>query len=147
MPEQKNVFNENTVKKDIGVLLKNYVAPKDLKNIEDFSALLIGLGLIVNKDSEIYSYRVVDTNEIASEVVLFALISMRGGDRTLSFDVIQKLSLIFCMPVVSLIEIIRKIERRYPGTVVFSDNSGIKNVQFLGELDRFDILDSYYNYL
>lgn len=147
VPEQKNVFNENTVKKDIGVLLKNYVAPKDLKNIEDFSALLIGLGLIVNKDSEIYSYRVVDTNEIASEIVLFALISMRGGDRTLSFDVIQKLSLIFCMPVVSLIEIIRKIERRYPGTVVFSDNSGIKNVQFLGELDRFDILDSYYNYL
>ena len=33
VPEQKNVYNENTVRKDIGVLLKNYVAPKDLKAI------------------------------------------------------------------------------------------------------------------
>lgn len=41
--EQKNVYNENTVKKDIGVLLKQYVSPEDLKTIEDFSSLLIPL--------------------------------------------------------------------------------------------------------
>ena len=54
VPEQKNVYNENTVKKDIGVLLKNYVSPKDLKNIEDFSALLIGLNLIISKPQDTY---------------------------------------------------------------------------------------------
>lgn len=147
VPEQRNVYNENTVKKDIGVLLKNYVAPKDLKNIEDFSALLIGLGLIVNKDSDVYSYRVTDPEDIAPDVVLFALLTLSGGDKTLSFDILQKLSLVFCLPIVSLIEIIRKIEKLYPGMVVFSDNSGIKNVQFIGELNRFDVLDNYYDSL
>lgn len=147
VPEQRNVYNENTVKKDIGVLLKNYVAPKDLKNIEDFSALLIGLGLIVNKDSDVYSYRVTEPEDIAPDVVLFALLTLSGGDKTLSFDILQKLSLVFCLPIVSLIEIIRKIEKLYPGMVVFSDNSGIKNVQFIGELNRFDVLDNYYDSL
>lgn len=147
VPEQRNVYNENTVKKDIGVLLKNYVAPKDLKNIEDFSALLIGLGLIVNKDSDVYSYRVTEPEDIAPDVVLFALLTLSGGDKTLSFDILQKLSLVFCLSIVSLIEIIRKIEKLYPGMVVFSDNSGIKNVQFIGELNRFDVLDNYYDSL
>lgn len=147
VPEQRNVYNENTIKKDIGVLLKNYVAPKDLKNIEDFSALLIGLGLIVNKDSDVYSYRVTEPEDIAPDVVLFALLTLSGGDKTLSFDILQKLSLVFCLPIVSLIEIIRKIEKLYPGMVVFSDNSGIKNVQFIGELNRFDVLDNYYDSL
>lgn len=147
VPEQRNVYNENTVKKDIGVLLKNYVAPKDLKNIEDFSALLIGLGLIVNKDSDVYSYRVTEPEDITPDVVLFALLTLSGGDKTLSFDILQKLSLVFCLPIVSLIEIIRKIEKLYPGMVVFSDNSGIKNVQFIGELNRFDVLDNYYDSL
>ena len=146
-PEQRNIYNENTVKKDIGVLLKNYVAPKDLKNIEDFSALLIGLGLIVNKDSDVYSYRVTEPEDIAPEIILFALLSISGGDKTVSFDVLQKMSLAFCLPIVSLIEIIRKIEKLYPGKVVFSDNSGIKNVQFIGELSRFNVLDNYYDSL
>ena len=147
VPEQRNVYNENTVKKDIGVLLKNYVAPKGLKNIEDFSALLIGLGLIVNKDSDVYSYRVTEPEDIAPDVVLFALLTLSGRDKTLSFDILQKLSLVFCLPIISLIDIIRKIEKLYPGMVVFSDNSGIKNVQFIGELNRFNVLDNYYDSL
>ncbi len=147
VPEQKNVYNENTIKKDIGVLLKNYVAPKDLKNIEDFSALLIALELIVNKDTDTYSYRVTEPNEIAPEVVLFALLLMSNCDKTLSFDSLQQLSLTLCMPIVSLIEVIRLLEKQYPETIVFSDNSGIKNVQFIGSLNKFEVLDRYYNSL
>lgn len=147
VPEQKSVYNENTIKKDIGVLLKNYVAPKDLKNIEDFSALLIALELIVNKDADTYSYRVTKPNEIAPEVVLFALLLMSNCDKTLSFDSLQQLSLALCMPIVSLIEVIRLLEKQYPETIVFSDNSGIKNVQFIGSLNKFEVLDRYYNSL
>lgn len=147
VPEQKNVYNENTIKKDIGVLLKNYVAPKDLKNIEDFSALLIALELIVNKDTDTYSYRVTEPNEIAPEVVLFALLLMSNCDKTISFDSLQQLSLTLCMPIVSLIEVIRLLEKQYPDTIVFSDNSGIKNVQFIGSLNKFEVLDRYYNSL
>ena len=108
---------------------------------------MIGLGLIISKSSDTYVYRVTRPDDIAPEIVLFALISMSNDERTLSFDVLQELSLIFCMPVVSLIEIIRRIEKKYPGTVVFSDNSGIKNLHFIGSLDRFEVLDNYYDSL
>ena len=110
VPEQKNVYNENTVKKDIGVLLKNYVSPKDLKNIEDFSALLIGLNLIISKPQDTYYFREVTVKEIAPEVILFALLSLGDSEKTISLDGLQRISLIFCLPMISLIEIIRSLE-------------------------------------
>lgn len=147
VPEQKNVYNENTVRKDIGVLLKNYVAPSDLKTIEDFSALMIGLGFIINKGNDTYCFKVSNPEDIAPEIILFALIRMRGTDKTISFDVLQKLSLVFELPMASLIDIIRSLENIFPGSLVFSDNSGIKNVQFIGEIDEFEALNHYYERL
>ena len=147
VPEQKNVYNENTVRKDIGVLLKNYIAPSDLKTIEDFSALMIGLGFIINKGNDTYCFKVSNPEDIAPEIILFALIRMRGTDKTISFDVLQKLSLIFGLPMASLIDIIRSLEKIFPGSLVFSDNSGIKNVQFIGEIYEFEALNHYYERL
>lgn len=150
VPEQKNVYNENTVKKDIGVLLKSYIAPTDLKAIEDFSALLLDLNLINrrkqdNSEHESYVFRQVKNSEISDEVFLFALIDYSNEDKTLSLDKLQALSLIFCMPLPDLIEAIKRIESRYSRSIVFTDNSGVKNVQLLAELEPSTILDSYYN--
>ena len=142
--EQRNTYNENTVRKDIGVLLKNYVSPIDLKKIEDFSALLIGLELIIGKDSDNYSFKSVKSKEVAPEVILFSLIRMKGNDHTVSFDMLQELCLIFGLTMVSLIGIIRKLEVMFPSTLVFSDNSGIKNVQFLWDINELDALNHYY---
>ena len=153
IPEQKNVYNENTVRKDIGVLLKNYVAPKDLKAIEDFSSLLIVLGLIIDTGKQstdkeqIYTFKISDSSEIASEIVLFALIQMKGTDHTVSFDVLQQLSLIFGMSMTTLIDVIRSLEFSFPNTLVFTDNSGIKNVQFLRDIDGKEALNHYYDQL
>lgn len=147
VPEQKNVYNENTVRKDIGVLLKNYIAPSDLKTIEDFSALMIGLGLIVYKGNETYCFKVSNPDDIAPEIILFALIRMKSTDKTVSFDVLQKLSLIFELSMVSLIDIVRSLEKIFPDKLVFSDNSGIKNVQFIGDIDEFEALNHYYEQL
>lgn len=147
VPEQKNVYNENTVKKDIGVLLKNYVMPYDIKAIEDYSALLINLGVIVFKGNDTYSFKISSVEDISPEVVLFALIRMKGADRTVSFDILQKLSLIFELPMSSLIEIIRGLESIFPGVLIFTDNSGIKNVQFLCDMDETEALNHYYKSL
>lgn len=151
VPEQRNVYNENTVRKDIAVMLKNYVAPKDLKAIEDFSSLLIVLGLVINTgkqtpDNEpLYAFRECHADDVASEIILFALIHMKGTDHTVSFDVLQRLSLIFGMSITVLIEVIRSLETTYPDTLVFTDNSGIKNVQFLREISENEALNLYYD--
>lgn len=145
--EQKNTYNENTVRKDIGVLLKNYVAPSDLKKIEDFSALLIGLNLIISRQDDSYSFRNTKVVDIAPEIILYSLIKMKGNDHTVSFDMLQEICLIFGMTMVTLIELIRQLEEMFPSTLVFSDNSGIKNVQFLWKIDEFDALNHYYELL
>lgn len=145
VPEQKNVYNENTAKKDIGVLLKNYIAPTDLKTIEDFSALLLDLNLITRREADRYVFRQVKNTEISAEVLLYAMIDFSNKDKTLSLDKLQALALIFCMPLPDLIEAIKRIESKYSRSIVFTDNSGVKNVQLLAELEPSTILDSYYN--
>lgn len=145
VPEQKNVYNENTVKKDIGVLLKNYIAPTDLKTIEDFSALLLDLNLINRREADRYVFRQVKNTEISAEVLLYAMIDFSNKDKTLSLDKLQALALIFCMPLPDFIEGIKRIESKYSRSIVFTDNSGVKNVQLLAELEPSTILDSYYN--
>ena len=145
VPEKKNVYNENTVKKDIGVLLKNYIAPTDLKTIEDFSALLLDLNLINRREANRYVFRQVKNTEISAEVLLYAMIDFSNKEKTLSLDKLQALALIFCMPLPDLIEAIKRIESKYSRSIVFTDNSGVKNVQLLAELEPSTILDSYYN--
>ena len=153
VPEQKNVYNENTVRKDIGVLLKNYVVPKDLKAIEDFSSLLIPLGLIVDagkqssNHEQLYTFKRSRGIDIFPEIILFALIRMKGNDRTVSFDVLQQISLIFGLPMTTLIEVIKSLEVSFPNTLVYTDNSGIKNVQFLRDIYEEEVLNHYYDQL
>ncbi|MFG6427291.1 MULTISPECIES: DUF4007 family protein [Bacteroidales] len=149
VPEQKNVYNENTVRKDIGVLLKNYVSPSDLKSIEDFSSILLELNLIhkgtKGKDEEdYYVFREVSPAEISPEIILYALHYIAKGDRTISFDKLTELALTFSMPIVSLIQMIQSVEQKYPGMISFTDNSGVKNVQFLSNFESLSILDKYY---
>ena len=124
--------------------MKNYVSPKDLKNIEDFSTLLINLNLIFQKSDTVYNFREIKISEIAPEIILFALLSLGEEDKTISIDELQKVSLIFGLSMASLIEIIHSLILSYPDTLVFSDNSGIKNVQFLKDLNKFEVLDHYY---
>ena len=40
---------------------------------------------------------------------------------------------------------IENIEQEFTSTIVFTDNSGIKNIQFISDIKPLDILNSYYN--
>ena len=121
--------------------------PADLKAIEDFSALLISLGMVVNKGNDVFSFKISEVDDVAQEIVLFALIRLKGEDRTVSFDILQRISLIFGLPMTSLIEIIRSIESMFPNTLIFTDNSGVKNVQFLRNIEETEALNHYYKSL
>ena len=148
VPEQKNVYNENTVKKDINVLLQTYVAPISLKSLEDFTALMIELNLIQSNDAEnkgnSYYFSEINSDAIAQEVILYSLIDIKGEDNTVSFDKLKELSLIFCMPLTELIEAIRKLEVSEKYDLHYTDNSGIKNVQFTHNIGKYDVLRDYY---
>ena len=144
VPEQKNVYNENTINKDIRVMLQNYVMPNDLKSLEDFSALLINLNLLRMNEEKKYSFNSKSKDDIPSIIVLYALIDIKGSDKTISFDTLLDVSLLFCMPITELISIIKNLENEFPGILAYNDNSGVRNDQFLTEIDKLEVLVRYY---
>ena len=144
VPEQKNVFNENTVKKDIGVLLHNYVAPTVIGSNEDFSAIFLDLGLINALGSDCYSFNEIAPIHIHPDILLFALLDYKGSDNTISLDGMQEVALIFGLSLTSLIELIREIVSQHPDDLSYTDNSGVKNLQFIHNIDADDVLNHYY---
>lgn len=144
VPEQKNVYNENTVKKDIGVLLSSYVMPNSTKMFDEYNALLLDLGLIRVLDKK-YIFNQTDLTQISSAVVLYALLDYCPEDKTISFDKLQELALIFGLTMPDLIVILEKLTEQYPEHIVYTDNAGVRNVLFIGQdIDKFEVLDKYY---
>lgn len=143
--EQKNVYNENTVKKDISVLLQTYIAPADLKQIERFTAMLINLNLIRDIDNEKFRFNETDSSTLPLEILLFSLICIKGEDKLISFDKIQYISLLFCMPITNMLECLEKLQTKYSDIITYTDNSGIRNIHFKKDMDLLSVLDLYYN--
>lgn len=151
--------SDATVKKDIGVFLKNYVRPaKKTHTIEDdFSAILIDLDLLQEMnplEAGGYSwYRIesAERKELPKEILFFSILDQHENSTSISF---QKLlndqnnpGSIFAMNANGLIEKIQEIEQEFPD-VVFADDAGIRELQFksspLNRNYKWEILDQYY---
>ncbi len=145
VPEQRNVYNENTVKKDISVLLHNYVTPTELRSNEDFSAIFLDLGLIKALGDDKYAFNDTDPIRIHPDILLYALLDYKGEDNTISLDGMQEVALIFCLSLTNLVELIRKIVVLHPEDLSFTDNSGVKNLHFVHDVDASSILYHYYS--
>ena len=144
VPEQKNVFNENTVKKDIGVLLHNYVTPTELRSTEDFSAIFLDLGLIDSIGHDLFAFSDIHPDHIHPDILLYALLDYKGQDNTISLDGMQEIALIFGLTITNLIELMREVVAQHPEDLSYTDNSGVKNLQFIHDIDAFAVLNHYY---
>lgn len=144
VPDQKNTFNENTVKKDIRVLLQTYLSPTNPKTNEEYTSLLLDLGLLRENEGK-YSFNEISMEQVNPLVVLFALVHIAGEDKTVSFDKLQVLSLTFCIPISFFLMIVRSLNEQYPEEISYTDNSGIRNVHFLKKINTIEVLNRYYN--
>lgn len=137
-------FNENTVKKDIGVLLQNYVLPQRGKSLDDYSALLIDLDLIHTSDQKTYLFNTEGKRQIPHLIFLYAICRLKGADMTVGYDMLQDIGLMFCMNDMEVIEMCKMIEAHYPNRVRYTDTAGIKQLQFMNEISGKEALDEYY---
>lgn len=144
VPEQKNVYNENTVKKDISVLLQTYLAPTDLKQIDRFTSILIDLNLIKEVEDGKFRFNETAADNLPKEALMYSLLSIKGTDTVISFDKIQYLALLFCMPISTMLNHIINLEKSYPDIIEYTDNSGIRNIHFKEEVNSLSILNTYY---
>lgn len=142
------LYNENTVKKDIGVLLQNYTLPRKPQSNEDFSSLLMDLDLIrQNSEGKGYYINVDGKRQVTKEVFLYGLLQLKEqeGDNTIAFDTIQeRVGLAFCMQDYETIEMLKQLASEYSLYFAYSDVAGIKQVQFVKDLDAKQVLDNYY---
>lgn len=144
-----SLFNANTVKKDVGVLLQNYALPRKSQSNEDFSSLLIDLDLIrQNSEGKGYYFNIDGKRKVTKEIFLYGLLRLKEQetDNTISFDTIQeKVGLIFCMQDFETIEMLKQLSNLYSQYFVYNDVAGVKQVQFIKNLDIQQVLDSYYD--
>lgn len=142
------LFNANTVKKDIGVLLQNYALPRKPQSNEDFSSLLIDLDLIrQSSEGKGYFFNVEGKRKVTKEIFLYGLLKLKEqeGDNTIPFNTIQeKVGLVFCMQDFETIEMLKQLANDYKQYFAYSDVAGIKQVQFTKDMDVKQVLDDYY---
>ena len=139
-----NLYNDNTIKKDIGVLLQNYVIPEECKPYEDFLVLLIDLNLIVTTDNKYFTINYSTKQRFIPEILLYAIIDKKEDESVITYDELLETALIFCLSQVELDEYLRILENKYTNILRFTDDSGIKQLLFLSNIDKFSVLENYY---
>lgn len=141
----KNLYNDNTVKRDIGVMLHNYCAKNGGNvNIEDSNSLFAPLNLICETEKNTYRFNYDTRSDVPSLIFLYALLIKFEGRNSISFEDITELALIFCLTNNDMLDIINYLCDLYPSEIVFSDVAGIKELQFRARLNSIDVLDRYY---
>lgn len=138
-------YNENTVKKDIGTLVLNYVLPQKSKALDDYSSLLIDLELIrMDADGKSYLFNIEGKRPIPWQIFLYAIITSKGNDNTVSYDLLQELGLMFCMNDMEVIEMCKKIVEHHEDKITYSDVAGIRQLHFLNNFKQEEVLNEYY---
>ena len=145
---KQNLFNENTVKKDVAVLIQNYALPRKAQSNEDFSSMLIDLDLIrQNAEGKGYYFNIEGKRKVMKEIFMYALMMLkeREGDNTISYNTVQdEIGLTFCMQDHETIEMLKQLAKDYSKYISYSDNAGIRIVQFTKSLDKEQVLNDYY---
>lgn len=142
---KQTLFNENTVKKDVGTLLQNYLLPQKPKALDDYSALLIDLDLIrTDADGKTYYFNIEGKRQVPWQIFLYAVLTQKGKDNTVSYDVLQEVGLAFCMNDMEVIELCKVIEAHHIGDVRYTDTAGVRQLQFINDITEEEALREYY---
>mgnify|MGYP001091545341 CR=1 FL=1 len=158
-------YNENTIKKDAGVFIRNYLRPtvKEIKgqkreqNIEeDFSALLIDLDLLhetirIGDKFKWYKIENTERKNLAPEIVLFSILDNPLYENTSSISFTSLLNdpdsigSIYALSPDGLMGQIDQLCLLFPNDLVYTDDAGIRELQFKKERpNKWDVLKKYY---
>jgi hypothetical protein len=152
--ENKTVFYPISIKKDIAVFLRTYLKPQKVSgDIEDhFSGLLVDCQLIDevsgNEDKSNW-YRIVNSgkDEIPGEVILFVILDRQDLGHSVSFNTLlldkDSVGNIFALNAEGLIRKIKRLQEKNSG-IVYTDDAGIRQVQFRKKMDKWAVLNDYY---
>lgn len=144
-------FNENTVAKDFIVFANLYKNDSESKDIEDsFSGILSEIELLktTGKGKEEHFYiENAERDNLPEAVVLFAIIENPNYGNSISMNSLEfdmnSPGSIFALNRSGLINKISEIVSEFKD-ITFTDQAGIKELQFKNKSDAYKILETYY---
>lgn len=141
-------FNENTLKSDINVLLKNYLKPISDRKIVDDSSLLTDLSFLeiskISQDNRTIKVNYQNIKQLPIDIALFIVLDYFEGRKIIDFLELADLFSSLCIHASDLIDLLASIMTLYP-SIVYSDDAGIRQIQIISELDKWAVLANYYN--
>lgn len=152
--EQKGVYNDTTVRRDIGVLLRSYALPDAERGVEEYGGLLLPLGLL-RRGRAAAAFEAVNGNEAAHEqfyvveieplrlpdaVLLYALNEARGQDNTIALTEVRFVANAFCIPLPAFIAHLRGLCQRHNDLLAYEATAGVVNIVFRSQLTGVELL-------
>lgn len=158
---EKNGINTNTINADISVFIRNYLNP-ELNNkkvdIEDeFSSLLIDLQLMDSYQSENalgenVDWYSVEGNlriELPWQIVLFCILDNNSYGKSIPFSELlnsfNSPGNVFVLNEEGLYYKIEDMVKHFRKEFVYSESAGIKELQIKRQLNKWEVLNEYYN--
>ena len=153
-------FNENTVAKDFIVFANLYKNDPENSDVEDsFSGILSEVDLLKmihktykdekgkTKEKEEYYIENTERDNLPGAVLLFAILDNSNYGNSISLNSLEfdlnSPGSVFALNRSGLINIISEIVSDFKD-ITFTDQAGIKELQFKNKADAFTILDKYY---
>ncbi|KOY84529.1 hypothetical protein AD998_20255 [bacterium 336/3] len=147
------IFNENTIAKDFDVFINLYKNESSITDIEDsFSGILSELELLkatYNQKGKIDSYYIENTErDILNEyIVLFTILDNPNYGNSISLNSLEfdlnSPGSIFSLNRSGLMNKISDLVKKFK-EITFTDQAGIKELQFKNKPEAYTILDKYY---
>lgn len=157
---ESNAFNRNTVSNDISVFIRMYLKPtskNEKVDVEDdFSSLLIDLELMHTYTGVDFNEKTVDyfkvenehRTDLPFEVVLFSILDNERYGKSTSFKELRtgvnSPGMIFSVNEDCLYDKLKEIEKKYPRAIRFSENAGVQELQITNPINKWDVLNEYY---
>lgn len=155
-------YNANSLKKDFTVFYRTYYADFSAKDIEEsFTGILTELELLKQKPKSIIDadgktktknvWHIERTTrpDLPVNILLFVILDQFGESRSISFNQLyhepNSPGSVFALSKEGLIEALERLVERYSGEITFSDQAGVRELQFKKTFDKSKVLDSHYN--
>jgi hypothetical protein len=140
-------LNENTLAKDFDVFVNLYKIDSENKNVEDgFSGILSEIELLKIRDKQYF----VENNErdsLSVAVLLYAILDNPTYGNSISLNSLEfdtnSPGSIFALNRTGLVNKIGEIVSEH-NNITFTDQAGIKELQFKNKAEAYTILDKYY---
>ena len=136
------VWNDNTINKDIAMLLRMYVSPNT--NIyEDYSAILLDLNFIKRVEKDLFEFNYATKTKVNPLIFFYAIHKISDGSQVVEFDKMLELALVFCLSQGELYDIFNQLTA-INANITFDNSAGEQLFAVKQDFNEFEILNMYY---